>query len=212
LSQRALIFPRQFSGVALIQHFIWGRLCCFIILKGGIGINKPKAIKLKQADELLGKLFGSDRLLMKLAIKSGLRISDLLNLKVEAIAKTMTVYETKSKRERTFKIGKKLYVELQNHCRGMKNDTYVFQSAVKHGKHIHRSTIHRRIKKALQGLNFDCSAHSFRKRFAQNTFKKLGSVKKVQKAMNHHKISTTAAYLNIDVEKLIKGVKHGKRN
>lgn len=142
----------------------------------------------------------------ELAIKSGLRISDLLKLKKADVAKTMTIYETKSKRTRTFKIGKKLYEKLKSLSVGLSESDFVFYSARESPgtKHIHRSTVHRRIKKALQGQGFDASVHSMRKLFAQNVFKKTGSVKKVQRVMNHHRITTTAAYLDIDVEQLIK--------
>ena len=119
----------------------------------------------------------------------------------------MTIYEVKSRRERTFKIGKKLFNRLKNYCAGKFNSDFVFHSERKAGKHIHRSTIHRHIKKALRGLNFDCSAHSTRKLYAQNIFKKSRSVKKVQKSLNHRKIEYTATYLDIDINKIVKGAK-----
>jgi integrase len=145
--------------------------------------------------------------MIRLAIKSGLRVSDLLRVKVGDLGKTMTVHEWKSKRKRTFKIGKKLYAELRSLTGGKSDGDFLFQSQRKPDKPIHRSTVHRRIKRALKTLNFDCSAHSMRKLFAQNIFKDTQSVKKVQKAMNHHKITTTATYLDIDVDKAIRKAK-----
>ena len=182
------------------------------VYRGVININRPKTIRGKQSKKLINNLSARDKILVELGIKSGLRISDLLNLKVEDIKRTMTIYETKSKRKRTFKIGKKLYANLKSLSVCKSDSDFIFHSEAKTGKHVHRSTIHRRIKKALQGLNFDCSAHSTRKLYAQKIYKKTGSVKKVQKAMNHQRITTTATYLDINVDKLIKGVKHGKRN
>jgi integrase len=152
--------------------------------------------------------------MIKLAIKSGLRVSDLLRVKVGELGKEMTVYEWKSKRKRKIKIGKKLYKELRLLSGGKSEGDFLFSSDRKPGKPIHRSTVHRKIKKALKAgaLNFDCSAHSTRKLYAQKIFKETGSVKKVQKAMNHHSITSTATYLDMDIEKLVrKGAKPCKK-
>jgi len=158
----------------------------------------------KKSRKLLQRLDERDRALVSLMIKSGLRISDALKVTAGQVAKQMTVYESKSKRSRTFKIGKKLYRELNRLALGKENSDILFTGARTATKHVHRSTIHRRIKKALKTLKFDASAHSARKLFAQNIYKRTGSVKKVQKAMNHHRITTTAAYLDIDLTKIIK--------
>ena len=151
-------------------------------------------------------MHSSDRVMIRLAIKSGLRVSDLLRVKVGDIGKEMTVHEWKSKRKRTFKVGKKLYAELKSLTGGKSDGDFLFQSSVKPNKPIHRSTVHRRIKRAIKAglLKFDCSAHSTRKLYAQLIYKDTGSIKKVQKAMNHHNAITTATYLDIDVAKLIK--------
>jgi integrase len=142
--------------------------------------------------------------MIRLAIKSGLRVSDLLRVRVGDIGKEMTVHEWKSKRKRKFKIGKKLLAELNSITGGKSDGDYLFASTRKPGIPIHRSTVHRRIKRAIQTLKFDCSAHSTRKLYAQLIYKDTGSVRKVQKAMNHHNITTTATYLDINVDKLIK--------
>ena len=176
--------------------------------KGGITINKPKSITKKKSRKLLARLDDRDRLLVELMIKSGLRIGDALKITAGQINKKMRVYESKSKRCRDFKIGKKLYSRLKILAEGKEINELVFHSERKQGVSVHRSTIHRRIKKALKTLKFDASAHSARKLYAQNVYSKTKSVKKVQKAMNHHRITTTAAYLDIDVDKIIsKGVR-----
>jgi integrase len=176
--------------------------------KGCYIIKKPKTIKNKQARALQGRVSDADRILIRLAVRSGLRISDLLSLRVEDLGNTMIVHETKSKRKREFKIGKKLHKELRSLTAGRASSDFLFPSVTKSGKHLHRSTVHRRIKRAIKTLDWDCSAHSMRKLYAQNIYRDTGSVKKVQKAMNHHKITTTATYLDIDLDKYLrKGAK-----
>jgi integrase len=111
----------------------------------------------------------------------------------------MTVYEKKSKRKRTFPISEELHTNLKYLCDFKQDSDFLFESHHKHGVSVHRSTIHRKIKKALKWQNKsipDASSHSARKLYAQNIYEETGSVEKVQQALHHRKISTTLAYLD----------------
>jgi integrase len=178
-------------------------------------MNKAKFITGDQSKQLVYYLDSRFKILFELAVESGLRISDLLALRVKDIKNPMTIYETKSKRKRTFVISEKLLRNLQFLCDYGKNGDYVFQSARGRTKHVHRSTIHRQIKKALKWLDFDASAHSARKLYANTIYKATGSVESVQKALNHQKLSTTLAYLEIpqqDITEIEKNATQKQKN
>jgi integrase len=166
-------------------------------------MKKPKAITNAQAEKLIRRLEYRDQLLLRLAIESGLRIGDLLKLTVGQIKQTMTVYETKSRRERTFKISPELFQDLKKYTKYKKRASILFHSSRSASKCLHRSTIHRRIKKALRGLKFNASAHSARKLFAYNKFAETQSLKKVQETMNHRNLMVTLAYLDIDPSEIM---------
>lgn len=165
-------------------------------------MKRPKTITKKQSEQLLRKLEHRDELLIRLAIESGLRISDILKLTVGDVKKTMTVHESKSRRERAFKISAELYSELKKMTKYKKHSSLLFHSPRSSTKPLHRSTVHRRIKKALKTLKFDASAHSTRKLYAHSVFSDTHDIKKVQEALHHRNITTTCAYLDIDIEKL----------
>ena len=138
------------------------------------------------------------KIIFALAVESGLRISDILKLKVKDVEKNpMRIYETKSKRDRVIWLSDELHKDLLYMCNWARDNDYVFNSHAKHGVPVHRSTIHRHIKKALKWVDFDASAHSARKLYAHNVYEDTGSVEKVQKAMNHQKYETTLTYLDI---------------
>jgi len=160
-------------------------------------MNRPKTISNADADRLIQRLPAADRALIGLAIESGLRIGDILNLRAGDIRRQMYVWESKSKRAREFKISEKLYNRLRDLCIFKRSSDYVFHSARKSGRSVHRSTIHRRIKKALKSLNFDCSAHSTRKLYAQNVFRRTKSIDAVQDALHHQKRKVTLTYLDL---------------
>jgi integrase len=162
-----------------------------------VRMKKPKGISNEQAKRLEYWIDGRFKVIFELAVESGMRISDILALRVRDIQNPMTVYETKSKRKRTFTLSDNLYQTLLFFKDWQSDNAYVFYSEQDSTKHVHRSTVHRQIKKALTWLDFDASAHSARKLYAQNIYEKTGSVEKVQKALNHRKIQTTLAYLDI---------------
>jgi len=152
---------------------------------------------------MIRRLEYREQLLVKLAIESGLRISDILKLTVGDVKhRTMSVYESKSRRERTFKISQELHSELKRATKYKKHSSILFCSARSASKPLHRSTIHRKIKKALKTLKFDASAHSMRKLYAHNIFSETHDLQKVQEALHHRNITTTCAYLDIDLQKL----------
>jgi integrase len=159
-------------------------------------IKKPKTITNNQAADIINWLDGRYKVIFDLACQSGLRISDILSLKVKDLSNPMTVYEKKSKRKRTFPISDRLYRNLQ-YLADLKNkDDFVFESHSKTGVSVHRSTIHRHIKKTQPWTSCEASAHSARRLYAQNILTRTGSVEKVQQALHHHKLSTTLAYLD----------------
>jgi len=167
-------------------------------------MRKPKSITNEQAEKIIRKMDQMDRLLFRFAIESGLRISDMLKLTVGDIKKTMTVLETKSKKDRTFKISGELYTELKKFTKYKRRGSILFHSARSSSKPMHRTTIHRHIKKAVKTLKIDASAHSTRKLYAHNVFSETHDIEKVQEALNHKYVTTTCSYLDIDLDKLIK--------
>jgi integrase len=161
----------------------------------GVSMNTPKSITNEEAAQLIYWLDNRFKVIFELACQSGLRISDILSLKVKDLYNPMTVYERKSRRKRTFAISNELYNNLRYLADYKSGDDYVFESHAKRGVSLHRSTIHRHIKKALFWSDFDASAHSARKLYAVNVMDATGSVEKVRQALNHRKTSTTLAYL-----------------
>jgi integrase len=161
-------------------------------------MNRPKSITGEQANQIDYWIDGKYKIIWQLAVESGLRISDILSLKCGDVKHNpLTIYETKSRRKRKITISDKLFRYLQNEVAGGRDDWWLFQSERTPTKHIHRSTVHRRIKMALQRLDFDASCHSARKLYAQRIFKATGSAQSVQRALNHNKLSTTLAYLDL---------------
>jgi integrase len=177
--------------------------------KGGYRTHKPKSITNEQAAEIINVLPArQDKLIFQLAVESGLRISDILKLRVQNIRKNpLEIYESKSKRSRLITISGELHERLKAPHRfsfvfGYAHD-FVFKGIRKPDKHYNRVTYHRHLKNVCKALKIDFSAHSTRKLYAQNIFSETKDIFEVQKALNHKYVTTTATYLDIDITKLL---------
>ena len=176
----------------------------------GKAIKKPGTITKQDAENIMRQLDPRDRDIFWISVETGLRIGDILKLQIYDVQHNpMKIYETKTKRSRLIGISDELHEHLKRKYKyraslwGGNSVILLFKGSRSDGKAINRSTYHRRLKKAATALKINFSAHSGRKLFAQSIFERTGSVPAVQEAMNHKYITTTAAYLDIDLDKLL---------
>jgi len=164
-------------------------------------LNKPKTIDNYTAVKLTLTLPQPYNTIVQLAHESGLRISDILNLRKDDVRQSMRVIETKTKKPRKFEISSNLYNKLRDLCIFKNAEDFVFSGLQRRtqNKALNRSTVHRRLK--------ICSAHSLRKLYAQNEFKRTGDIFAVQRLLNHKYVTTTATYLDIDLKAILAGIK-----
>ena len=170
---------------------------------GGDTTKKPRTITNQEAEKIRRCLGTVDQLIFDIGCETGLRITDILELENEYLNKIMYIYERKTKKHKIVELSNELWERVAM-WKKRNTSNYAFYSPKDESKHLNRSTYHRHIKLATEGLNFDCSAHSTRKLYAHNVFDKTGDILEVQKALNHRYISTTLTYLDIDLQKLIK--------
>lgn len=129
------------------------------------------------------------------SLETGLRVGDVVELRVSDVKKDGIHYTAKkTKKKGIAKISQKTRQKLP------KEGFWLFPSPYKTGKHITRQAVWARIKKAgkcagidLQGL----SPHSMRKAFAVELYKQKG-FKATQEALQHSKACTTEIYAFAD--------------
>jgi len=170
-------------------------------------MNKAKIISNWEAERILRFLPKADGLIFRLSIETGLRISDILDLRAWYLGKIMYVREKKTGKIRIVELSDALIGELQplkdEALRNEDKQIYAFPSSRTPDKHLHRSTYHRHLKRAAKHALCECSAHSGRKLYAKNVFNETKSIAEVQKSLNHKYITTTATYLGVDLVELL---------
>ena len=127
-------------------------------------INHVALITEAEADELRQLLPTPSRIIFALGLETGLRISDILRLKNRDIKNPIHIYNSRPGVTRSYSLSYELYVALTAHARPRLPDRYVFAGrSYKHHIHMHRTTYHRHIKRAILGRDISASAHSTRK-------------------------------------------------
>ena len=130
-------------------------------------MNQVSIISQAQADELYRRLPKRSKFIFALGIETGLRVSDILRLKIGDIENPMSVYVGRINAVRAYKLSEWLYTQLLDYANLRPSQHYIFTSRRKYQRHLHRTTYHRDIKQAVAGLDFSASAHSTRKFFLQ---------------------------------------------
>lgn len=142
---------------------------------------------------VLAVLSPENRLACEISLCTGLRINDVLALKSEKVLKRrFTVKEEKTGKTKNIYLPK----ELQERAIACSGQHYVFEHRLNGKKHRTRQAVFKDIKRACKvfGIKENVVPHSLRKIYAVEEYKKYGSLKRVQKLLNHSSEAVTKIY------------------
>ena len=136
----------------------------------------------REVDYVLAALMPSNALVCQVSLHTGLRISDVLELKTEQLAPRFWVTERKTGKRK--QIG--LPAPLLDAIRQQAGAVWAFPSPRGEG-HRTRQAIWKDVKRAavLFRIPQNIAPHSFRKTYAADVLAAYGDIGKVQKALNH---------------------------
>lgn len=148
-----------------------------------------------------------DYFMFVFGINSGLRISDILKLKVSDIHKKeyVKVKEQKTGKLRDVKIMDSLQQELELYIKTMKlkPSDYLFRNSRDPSKPISRIQAHRILKAAAEHVQLDeISTHTLRKTMGYHFYQRTKDIAMLMKIFNHSSESITLDYLCIDRDNL----------
>jgi len=169
-------------------------------------------IRDKKSLETMKKILRSNNLrdynLFILGINSGLRISDLLTLKVSdvyangKIKDRIVIREKKTNKLKDFPLGETSKKALKEYVATLKPGQVLFASR-KGSKPISRQQAYRILNDAARAIGIkDIGTHSLRKTFGYHAFKAGVDITRIQKLLNHSSPSVTLAYIGITQDEL----------
>lgn len=149
-------------------------------------------------------------MLFVLGINSGLRISDILKLKVSDTHKPhFDIVEKKTNKARRIEMTPRLKRELKQYIEGKEEHEYLFKSREGVNKPISRSTAYKILNKATAavGLEENIGTHTLRKTFGYHFYKQTKDVALLQEILNHSSPKITLRYIGINQDNIRKAMK-----
>ncbi len=164
-----------------------------------------------------------NKAMLELMYSSGLRVSELINLKITDIDLELEAVRIfgKGSKERIIPLGAYASLALKDYItyyRGSllkkKNSDYLFLSS--RGDKMTRQAFFKILKKIAkeQGIKTEFSPHTLRHSFATHLLKHGADLRSIQELLGHSDVSSTQIYTHISNEKLKENYKeahpHGK--
>lgn len=140
------------------------------------------------------------RLLLTLAYGAGLRVSEVVKLRVRDIdweRDTMLLQKTKGNRDRTTLLPDKLKSELQHFLFGQHPENFVFES--QRGGRLTERSAQKIFESAVlkAGVSKDATFHSLRHSFATHLLENGVDIRYIQELLGHRDIQTTQIYTQV---------------
>ena len=146
------------------------------------------------------------RLLIEYALRSGLRVSDIIATKVKDVYNqdTYKVTEKKTGKTKELALHDALKLSIVNYVNenGLTPDDYLFYSNMNKQAPIQRAQAHKIIAKAGDMIGLVLSAHSLRKTFGYHAYTQGVDISLLQTIFQHSSQAVTLRYIGITQENI----------
>ncbi len=142
-------------------------------------------------------------LLFLLGINTGLRVSDLLSLKVKDVKGKdfVQIREKKTNKIKRFPLPQGIKKFLEEYVENQPLNRYLFKSRKEYNKPISRIQAYRIISEACNVIGIDnVGTHSLRKTFGYHFYKRTKDIALLQKILNHSSQDITLRYIGLTQE------------
>ncbi len=183
-----------------------------------IGKSLPSVLSLDEINLLLDidivdSFSARNKAMLELIYGSGLRVSELVNLKVNDVNLSDQLVRMigKGNKERIVPIGDYAYDAISNYLLNyrdsmIKNEICDYLFLNNHGKNMTRQGFFIIINKLAKEKNIkkELSPHTLRHSFASHLLDNGADLKSIQEMLGHSSLSTTQIYMHVATEKLRK--------
>jgi integrase/recombinase XerD len=184
------------------------------------GLRDSKHLPVVMSRDEVRKILGAidnlkHRTMLALIYSSGLRLSELITLKVKDINLddlTIHVREGKGRKDRITIFSEKIKDDVERFMKNKQQGEYLFLSSVKDDYGRHRRLSGRTVQKVLEnaqkraGIMKKATPHDLRHSFATHLLENGVSIAHIQKLLGHKNISTTTIYAKVSNPQL-KGIR-----
>lgn len=145
-----------------------------------------------------------DKLIIATFFETGLRIGELVNLRVDHIYHNEIQVKGKGGNHRTVYVTDELSQKLQEYVatRNLRS-SYVFVRQMHHREApMNADTVRKRIERCFREAGIEMNPHMLRHGYATDLLRAKADLRTVQKTMGHRSLSTTQIYMHITDDQL----------
>lgn len=207
------VSPSLFNQVRCALVFFYtvtlGREC---VLRGIVcakaGKPLPVVLSRDEVDQLLKAVRNPKyRALLMTAYGAGLRVSELVALRVEDIDSrrmVIRVRQGKGKKDRYVMLSPKLLAELRDYWKTARPTTWLFPGR-RTGRPLSRHLVAVACRRAARraGINKNVTPHTLRHSFATHLLDAGTDIRTIQALLGHRSLRTTAIYTYVSMEKVV---------
>lgn len=207
---------RSFYKYLLIEEYIEQDPCELIELPN-LGRHIPEVLSVDEIDRIVNAIDDSkdeaqrDRAIIEVLYGCGLRVSELVNLKLTDISWKEEFVRVigKGNKQRLAPISTRALKQIEYYLPFRSSidvkkgeEDYLFIS--KRGKHLSRITVFHIVKVLAEraGITKGISPHTFRHSFATHLLERGANLRAIQVMLGHESISTTEIYTHMDMSTL----------
>lgn len=140
-----------------------------------------------------------------IGINTGLRISDILKLKVKDVKNKqyITLREAKTRKQKIIQLNKRIKKELKVYCIGKEPNDYLIKSREGANAPLTRGMAYNILSEVASMFGLDnIGTHTLRKTFGYHFYNQTKDVALLQKIFNHSAPSITLQYIGIEQESI----------
>lgn len=166
--------------------------------------------KIEEMKNQLLKMNYRNYMLFIIGINTGLRISDILKLKVSNVKNKshIIIKEEKTGKIKKFLINNLLKQDVDKYIINMKEEEYLFQSQKGDNRAISRVQAYRILKEAANKVGIsNIGTHSLRKTFGYHHYQRHKDIALLQDLFNHSAPSITLRYIGINQDLMDRTIK-----
>lgn len=182
-----------------------------------IGLRLPEVLSLDEIEQILSAIDLSkpegqrNKAIIEVLYGSGLRVSELINLKISNIYfdENYMLVEGKGSKQRLVPLSEESVKQIElwlldrNQLDIVKgNEDFLFLN--RRGSKLTRAMIFTIVKElaAIAGIKKNVSPHTFRHSFATHLLENGANLRAIQQMLGHESITTTELYTHIDIQYL----------
>ena len=152
---------------------------------------------MEQMEHVLAALTPQNRLIMKMILHTGMRLSDAVSWRTELLKPNGWYTEGKTGKRRRFGLPSELLEEIKAQA----GPEWAFPGRGASGGHKTRQAVWKDVKRASRAFRLpqNVAPHSGRKIYAVELMKKYGNIERVRRALNHESGTVTAIYAMADL-------------